>query len=77
MDSGRWVRIQSLFHDAVDLPADEREPFLESDRDRHLERQRLHGTQRPHTGRAVLSRGDRDSNQPDRAKPFEEALKSP
>jgi hypothetical protein len=28
MDSGRWERIQSLFHDAVDLPADEREPFL-------------------------------------------------
>jgi serine/threonine-protein kinase len=28
MDSSRWERIQALFHDAVDLPADERERFL-------------------------------------------------
>jgi serine/threonine-protein kinase len=28
MDSARWERIQALFHDAVDLPADERESFL-------------------------------------------------
>jgi serine/threonine-protein kinase len=30
MDSARWERIQSLFHEAVDLPADERERFLQS-----------------------------------------------
>jgi serine/threonine-protein kinase len=30
MDSARWERIQALFHDAVDLPADAREPFLQS-----------------------------------------------
>ena len=28
MDSARWERIQSLFHDAVDLPAAERDSFL-------------------------------------------------
>jgi serine/threonine-protein kinase len=28
MDPARWERIQALFHDAVDLPADEREVFL-------------------------------------------------
>jgi serine/threonine-protein kinase len=28
VNSARWERIQSLFHDAVDLPADEREAFL-------------------------------------------------
>jgi serine/threonine-protein kinase len=28
MNSARWERMQSLFHDAADLPASEREPFL-------------------------------------------------
>jgi eukaryotic-like serine/threonine-protein kinase len=28
VDSARWERIQTLFHDAVDLPAEERRPFL-------------------------------------------------
>jgi eukaryotic-like serine/threonine-protein kinase len=28
VNSARWERIQSLFHDAVDLPADERDAFL-------------------------------------------------
>ena len=28
MDSARWERVQALFHDAVDLPAAERERFL-------------------------------------------------
>ncbi len=30
MDSARWLRIQSLFHDAADLPAAEQRAFLES-----------------------------------------------
>ena len=30
MDSARWERLQALFHDAVDLPAAEREAFLHS-----------------------------------------------
>jgi serine/threonine-protein kinase len=30
MDPARWERIQALFHDAVDLPADEREVFLQA-----------------------------------------------
>jgi serine/threonine-protein kinase len=30
MDSARWDRIQTLFHDAIDLPADERKAFLET-----------------------------------------------
>jgi eukaryotic-like serine/threonine-protein kinase len=29
MDAARWTRLQSLFHDAVDLPLAERERFLE------------------------------------------------
>ena len=28
MDSARWERVQALFHDAVDLPPDERPAFL-------------------------------------------------
>ena len=28
MDSARWERVQALFHDAVDLPPDERLAFL-------------------------------------------------
>jgi serine/threonine protein kinase len=30
MDSNRWTQIQSLFHDAADLPKSEQRPFLES-----------------------------------------------
>jgi serine/threonine-protein kinase len=30
MDSARWERIQTLFHDAVDLPADQRDAFLQT-----------------------------------------------
>jgi serine/threonine protein kinase len=30
MDSTRWQRVQSLFHEAVDLPEDERRGFLET-----------------------------------------------
>lgn len=30
MDSGRWERIQSLFHEAADLPPDEQHAYLES-----------------------------------------------
>ena len=30
MDTTRWRRIQSIFHEAADLPATERQPFLEA-----------------------------------------------
>src|SRR5262245_8949701 len=59
MDAARWERIQALFHDAVDLPGDERASFLRSacDGDEALMSEVLASIAEDERGSSLLDRG--------------------
>jgi serine/threonine protein kinase/tetratricopeptide (TPR) repeat protein len=59
MDSARWERIQSLFHDAVDLPAAERDSFLRAacGDDRELFSEVRASIEEDERGASLLDRG--------------------
>ena len=59
MDSARWERIQTLFHDAVDLPAGERDAFLRSAcaGDEELFAEVLASIEEDQRGASLLDRG--------------------
>lgn len=62
MDSARWLQIQSLFHDAADLPADEQRRFLESscDGDGELVAEVMGMIEEDASGASVLDRNIAD-----------------